>query len=275
MTDQTPVAADAPAQEPVSDPIEAALDEARQEEAKAAKAGQQPQDAEASEGEAAPAKPRKSANERIAELTYARREAERRAAELEVQLRQVHSAPRPQARDPLNPASYQQGQFDPAYQAALIEQKVAEATRHAIAQERAQEEQRRSIQRWETQTKEAMDRHEDFSDLVIAGANEGTWACTPDMRDLIVQSDIGADVAYALAKDSDLSFRIAAMSPVQQAREIGKLEARIEAERSRPKPPNTTTRAPEPAPQVRGSSGRFGVAPDTTDFAAFERQYGA
>lgn len=274
MTDQTPVAAEAPAQEAVSDPIEAVLNEARQAEAKAEPRAEQPQTAEDQPqgGEPAP-KPKKSANERIAELTYARHEAERRAAELEARLQQVQSAPQPQARDPLNPASYQQGQFDPAYQAALIEHKAAEAARQIIAQERAQDEQRRSVERWETQTREAMARHGDFSEVVIAGANDGAWACTNEMRDLIVQSEIGADLAYALAKEPDLSFRIAATSPVQQAREIGKLEARIEAERSRPKP-NTTTRAPEPAPQVRGAGGRFGVAPDTNDFAAFERQFG-
>ena len=271
MTDETNVAAQAPAQEAVSDPIEAVLNEARQAEQAAAEP--QPQ-ADQPQGEEPAPKPKKSANERIAELTYARREAERRAEALEAQLRQSQSAPRPQARDPLNPASYQQGQFDPGYQAALIEHKAAEAARQIIAQERAQEEQRRSVERWETQTREAMARHEDFSEVVIAGADSGAWACTTDMRDLIVQSEIGADVAYALAKEPDLSFRIAAMSPVQQAREIGKLEARIEAERSRPKPPNTTTRAPEPAPQVRGAGGRFGVPPDTPDFAAFERQFG-
>lgn len=279
MTDEANVAAQAPAQDAVTDPIDAVLNEARQPKPEAEPTDDKPQESDQPEGGAGdeaderPApKPKKSANDRIAELTYARREAERRAEEAERQLRE-RPAPQPQQRDPLNPSSYPQGQFDPAYQAALIEQKAADAARQIIAQDRAEQEQRRSIERWESQTQEAMARHADFADVVIAGANEGAWACTPDMRELIVQSEVGADVAYTLAKDPDLSIRIAGMSPTQQAREIGRLEARIEADRSRPKP-NKTTNAPEPAPQVRGSNGRFGVPPDTSDFAAFERQYG-
>ena len=59
------------------------------------------------------------------------------------------------------------------------------------------------------------------------------------MTDLILTSDVGADVAYHLGQNRALAAQIAEMNPVEAARAIGRIEASIVA----PKP-RTETKAP-------------------------------
>ena len=70
------------------------------------------------------------------------------------------------------------------------------------------------------------------------------------MTDLILTSDVGADVAYHLGQNHALAAQIAAMNPVEAARAIGRIEAGI----VQPKP-RTETKAPDPISPVRGSAG--------------------
>jgi hypothetical protein len=76
-------------------------------------------------------------------------------------------------------------------------------------------------------------------------------------------------VAYHLATNPGEARRIASLDQISQVRELGKLEAKLSA----PPAPQVKlkTDAPDPPNVVRGNGGRFEAAPDTTDFAAFER----
>ena len=94
------------------------------------------------------------------------------------------------------------------------------------------------------------------------------------MADAIRTSEVGAAVAYHLASNPEEARRIAGLNPLAAIREIGRLEARFDTKSSGP-PPKQASDAPPPPPGVRGQGGRFAVAPDTDDFAAFEKQYGA
>ena len=119
----------------------------------------------------------------------------------------------------------------------------------------------------------------DYEELVTKGADEGKWACSPVVALGIKVSEQGPRVAYHLAKNPEESLRIAQMTPLEQAREFGKLEYKMELEHGGkskavesggdPKP-NPAPRAPAPIPTVRGSGGRFQAPADTDDFAAFE-----
>jgi hypothetical protein len=66
--------------------------------------------------------------------------------------------------------------------------------------------------------------------------------------------------------------RLSALPPTLQAYELAKLEQRL-ATPATPAP-KTVSDAPSVTPQVRGTAGRFAPAPDTDDFAAFEKTYG-
>ena len=68
------------------------------------------------------------------------------------------------------------------------------------------------------------------------------------MAEVIIGLDAGPDVLYHLGKHRDQAARIAQLSPVQAAVEIGRIEAGL----ARPKP-ITSTNAPEPIKPVRGS----------------------
>jgi hypothetical protein len=69
---------------------------------------------------------------------------------------------------------------------------------------------------------------------------------TPEMAEIIRDSDVWPDLAYHLGKNMAEAARIAALSPTRQAVELGRLEARVTA----PKPlPN---RAPAPVEPVSG-----------------------
>lgn len=104
----------------------------------------------------------------------------------------------------------------------------------------------------------------------------------------IFESEFGPDISYHLATNRDELARIAKLSPVRQAAEIGKIEARFQkeadadddgeddapvkavAERAAPAKPRVT-QAPPPARPLKGKAGGEDAMPDPKDFAAYER----
>ncbi len=80
------------------------------------------------------------------------------------------------------------------------------------------------------------------------------------MAQTIQASDIGPDVAYYLGANPKEADRIARMSPYLQAKEIGRIEAKLVAD----PPAKKTTSAPAP---IKPVTARTSGAPayDTTD----------
>ena len=229
--------------------------------------------AEAGEGEAQ-AKPKKTAQERIDELTRARREAEREAEHwrtLAMQTRQPEARPEPPKGDTEpDPSQYEYGESDLRYVKDLARYEARQEFRRQAEEEAAARQAREIEQGFAQRQEAAAAKYEDYHRVVIDGANRGTWACTPVMADAIKTSEAGPDVAYHLAKNPTEARRIAALSPIAQVRELTRLEVKLTAAPQ----PRTATSAPEPAPQARGAGGKFTVSPDTSDFAAFDKQYG-
>lgn len=106
---------------------------------------------------------------------------------------------------------------------------------------------------WEAQKKAASAKYKDF-DAVMSAAG---FKPTPAMAEAIVATPKGAEIAYHLSKNPDLGAKIAAMSPVEAAIAIGRLESQIEA------PPKRTTQAPPPPPT--NSGGRAVVQRSSID----------
>jgi hypothetical protein len=178
---------------------------------------------------------------------------------------------------PPNPDDYPFGEADAKF--------IADLARHEARQEfkaqQAQQEQAREVELVETKWKTAVaapdviERYPDFKQKVVESANRGDWACTPLMSLGIKESDVGPDIAYHLASNPLESKRIADMHPLEQAREFGRLEGRILAERSAKAAPAPAQKVvskapPPPEARSRGAGGQFGTAPDTDDFSAFE-----
>lgn len=238
----------------------------------------------ADEDEGDQPKPKQSAQERIGELIRRRREAdkraaaaERRAEEAERRLSGHGQGDKPasgQETGPPDPSKYPFGDTDPGFIRDLARHEAKEAYAAEARQSAARAHAQQVEKTWnERQDAFAADKP-DYYDKV--GAED--LPITRAMTDAIVTSEEGAAVAYHLASNPDEAHRIAALSPLAQIREIGRIEGRIAAEKqsaqSAGEQPKKISDAPTPAPQGRGQGGRFKVAADTDDFAAFEREYG-
>jgi len=219
------------------------------------------------ESEDAPApKPKKSAQERINELTAKQREAERRAQAAEARLAELQSpASQPQTDGKPDPEQYPGGVYDPDYIDALTDWKVEQA----VEKRTKETAQRQTLQ---TKVKTFEER---VSQTFPDGEPDGLAAfrelptLPPALNEILLESEVGPQLAdYYGSKPNELA-RLSAMPLSLQAREIAKVEMGLSAPKTK-----TATSAPEPAPTLRGQNGQFKVAPDTPNFADFEKQYG-
>lgn len=199
-----------------------------------------------------PAKPKKSFQERMDEKTRLQREAERERDALREEVERLRAA---REAEP---------EGDDAWIEEIVERRLTAREEAKRAQEAART--------WNERQAKTAEKYEDYFEAVIEGADKGTWVCTPDMAEAIKESEAGADIAYHLAKNPDEARRIAGLSPYSQIRELGRIEAGLTATSTTPQT-KPLTKAPEPAPHARGAGGKFKVAADTSDFAAFEAQY--
>ncbi|MDE0590425.1 hypothetical protein OU789_10850 [Halocynthiibacter sp. C4] len=140
-------------------------------------------------------------------------------------------------------AAWQAGnQFDQRQKAEIQREVQASNERAQQLQAQAKAEAREN---WEAQATEAKARYADF-DAVVSAPDV---MITNEMAQIIATSDVGADVAYHLGTNKALAAQIASLDPIEQAREIGRLEASI----STPKP-RTQSNAPEPISTVKAKA---------------------
>jgi hypothetical protein len=139
-----------------------------------------------------------------------------------------------------------------AYAEALALKKAEEL----IAQRDRQKEQAEIVEAYGEREEKARDKYDDFEDVVY----NPKLRITDVMAETIQYSDLGPDLAYWLGSNPKEAERIARLSPILQAREIGKIEVRL----SDNPPVKKTTSAPTPiSPVTARSSGN--PSHDTTD----------
>jgi hypothetical protein len=122
---------------------------------------------------------------------------------------------------------------------------------------------------WNDRVAEAKTRHDDWED-VVEGATD--VPITGAMRQTIIEMDRGPDVVHFLASNPDEAKRISKLAPFAQARELGKIEDKLEPIEA-PEPKKAAiTKAPAPAKTVRGSSASdAGKEPDPKDYAKWSK----
>lgn len=98
-------------------------------------------------------------------------------------------------------------------------------------------------------TAEGVEKYKDFRDVVYKMPKDGGPAITPVMTEAMFESDFGADIAYWLGKNVKESAKIAALSPVAQARAIFELETKVKGQTASPR-----SNAPDPIKPVKGGS---------------------
>ena len=106
---------------------------------------------------------------------------------------------------------------------------------------------------------------EKYSDFEIAyrQPHEGGPAISDYMAEVIKASELGPEVLYHLAKNQRESVRIFGLSPLQQAKELGRIEAALQSSPTARKVSN----APEPIRPVgsRSSTPSFDVTDPRSD----------
>jgi hypothetical protein len=87
-------------------------------------------------------------------------------------------------------------------------------------------------------------------------ANNSSLQLSEFMVGAAAESEVGHEILYHLGKNPAESARIASMSPFAQAKEIGKIEAKLTAT-----PPKSPSKAPPPVVPV-GGNAPAGAEPD-------------
>lgn len=138
-----------------------------------------------------------------------------------------------------------------AYAQALAEKRAAEL----LQQREAQQQQAQVLESHRDREESAREKYDDYEDVVY----NPKLAITPIMAQTIQASDMGPDVAYYLGTNPKEAERIARMPAIAQAKEIGKIEAKLTSS----PPVKKTTSAPTPISPVSARSASTTL--DTTD----------
>lgn len=171
--------------------------------------------------------------------------------------------------------------------------KNEETQQRASVKERAEAEFKVKLEAFEDA---GAAKYDDFQELVIDAAklpksDPASWPLTALVGQLILESEVGIDIAHALASDHKEANRVAALSPAAQRLWFARQEAKFtpdegeggesegtqgkEAAGSRDTTQQTqgnrkVTQAPTIPKRNTGASGNRTVSGATTDFRAFE-----
>ena len=165
------------------------------------------------------------------------------------QAQRLQQAPKPAAPPPA-PDDFESAQH---YAEALAEQKAQEL----LARRDAEAQQAALLDAYKDREEEARDRYEDFEQV----AYNPNLPVTDVMAQAIQASEIGPEVIYYLGSNPKEAARISRLSPVLQAKEIGKIEVNLT---SNP-PVKKTSTAPAPLAPVTATRSNSGPRYDTTD----------
>ena len=138
------------------------------------------------------------------------------------------------------------------YAEALAERKAAEL----LARREAERQRAEVLEIYHEREEEARTKYEDFEQV----AYNPRLPITTVMAETIQASDVGPEVAYYLGSNPKEADRIAKLSPFMQAKEIGKIEAKL----SENPPVKKSSSAPAPIQPVTPRGGNARVL-DTTD----------
>lgn len=186
-----------------------------------------------------PKRNKKSASERISQLTQIRRDQEREIERLKAQLDRVSKLERPDPNKYDDPDEY-------TSDLAAYKLRTSQADDLRESAQAAQQSAQQALQA--AYNERLMDFAAETPDFHTVAMNPALQI-TPVMAEQIMDSDLGPQVQYYLGKNPREAARIAALPPAHQIREIGRLEARVSAPA-----PRRTTQAPAPIKPVAGNS---------------------
>ena len=203
----------------------------------------------------------KNAQKRIDELTWKASEREREAAYWRDLATRQQPEPKVEAPAKL-PTLEEVGYDESKYQAALLDYSRGIARQEAqslFTQEREQQREQVRLGSFADRQREFAKTTPDFEERVL---RDRSLSISEAMREVIIDSPAGPEVAYYLATNRELAAQIAQLPPHMAALEMGRIEGRLSAQREVAKRPSVS-KAPPPPPSVEASES-FGKV-STTD----------
>jgi len=171
---------------------------------------------------------------------------------------------------PAEPVSQDKFESVEAYAEALATQKAEQL----LQQRELERQQAAVVESYHEKEEQARDKYDDFEQV----AYNPSLKISTVMAQTIHASEIGPDIAYFLGSNPKEADRISRLSPFLQAKEIGKIEAKVAASPPTKKPSS----APAPiqpvaarasgAPAYDTTDPRSIKAMSTSDWIAAERQ---
>ena len=175
---------------------------------------------------------------------------ERRSWDREQAQRLAEQQARQPVAPPPAPDDFENAQH---YAEALAQRRAQEL----LAQREAVQQQQAILETYRDKEEEARDKYEDFEQV----AYNPSLPVSDVMAQAIQASDIGPEVIYYLGSNPKEASRISRLPPVMQAKEIGKIEARLVND----PPTKRTSSAPAPLAPVTATRSNSGPRYDTTD----------
>lgn len=171
-------------------------------------------------------------------LGYFEREAQRRLKEDEAKVTtekptETFTKPRPESK---NFEDYD------SFNEALVDWKIEQKEAARMATEKKTSQQEKAIQ-FQSKLDEGNAKYKDFDQV----ARNDDLPITVNMMEAMIDCEHPDDIAYYLGKNIPECRRIASLSPIAAAREIGKLEAQFAGPQQK-----TKSNAPEPTKTISG-----------------------
>ena len=202
-------------------------------------------------------------NKRFDKVTQRAKEAEARSVELENRLKEYEAKATPQ-QEPVKAiveGKPQASQFNDVFDYAetLAEWSAENALKQRDAEEvqrKARKAQDKVLNNWNEKIAKAKTSMPDFDRMV----QSSTTVVSDEIRDSILESDVGPQLLYFLASDENFAKKLTEMPLVKALREIGRLEARFEQE-DKPKAKankESVSRSTAPSPIRPLTGGKIG-----------------
>ena len=191
-------------------------------------------------------------------------QARQRTQELEQELKAIKSQAAPkqeQSRDEKPRPDQFVDAFE--YAEALADWSAENAVmraRQEDVEKKIQVERAKVIETWNKRLEDTKSELPDFDDMVASS----DVVVSDQVRDAILESDVGPRILYHLAENQDLAEKISKASLITALREIGKLEAKFE--KTEPKEVKTVaqkSKAPAPISPIKAGTSEQVIVTDT------------
>ena len=182
---------------------------------------------------------------------YRAQELERRLAERDAAEAKTETVAPSDEFPTLESCGYDEGKLRVALD-AYYEQKAANTVESALAKREREAQQRQAAQTHERREVAFIKAKPDYAEKALRHPSQGGPVITDQMAEVIRASDIGPEVAYYLGENVEKSFEIARLPANLQAREIGRIEARLEAAKANPV--SAVSKAPPPVAKVEANA---------------------